>query len=73
MTDGNFEKGPAGTPPAGPPADKEPADAPYQAIRAIPVRHYGRWIAAVVVVVFNLVADVVRVLVDPRARVEERV
>jgi ABC-type dipeptide/oligopeptide/nickel transport system permease component len=29
-------------------------------------------VGAVVVVVFNLVADVVRVLVDPRARVEER-
>ena len=28
-------------------------------------------VAAVVVVVFNLVADVVRVLVDPRARIEE--
>ena len=28
-------------------------------------------IAAVVVVAFNLVADVVRALVDPRARVEE--
>jgi polar amino acid transport system permease protein len=36
--------------------EKEPADAPvatgtpYEAIRAIPVRHYGRWISAVVVV-----------------------
>jgi ABC-type dipeptide/oligopeptide/nickel transport system permease component len=28
-------------------------------------------IAAVVVVAFNLVADVVRAIVDPRARVEE--
>ncbi|MEV6007789.1 amino acid ABC transporter permease [Streptomyces sp. NPDC051976] len=27
------------------------APAPYEAIRAIPVRHYGRWVSAVVVVV----------------------
>jgi polar amino acid transport system permease protein len=31
------------------PADTPPVGAPYQAIRAIPVRHYGRWVAAVVV------------------------
>jgi polar amino acid transport system permease protein len=36
--------------------EKEPVDArvatgtPYEAIRAVPVRHYGRWISAVVVV-----------------------
>ncbi|MYS23866.1 amino acid ABC transporter membrane protein, PAAT family [Streptomyces sp. DvalAA-14] len=51
MTTADFEQGPAGTPPAGPPAAGTATDTPYEAIRAIPVRHYGRWVAAVVVVV----------------------
>ncbi|MEU3061171.1 amino acid ABC transporter permease [Streptomyces subrutilus] len=46
MTD-KIDKGPAATPPAGPGA----AGTPYEAIKAIPVRHYGRWISAVVVAV----------------------
>jgi polar amino acid transport system permease protein len=54
-----FEKGPDGTPPAGPPApgpDKGAPTAtatatPYEAIIAVPVRHYGRWVSGVVVVV----------------------
>ncbi|MET9463359.1 amino acid ABC transporter permease [Streptomyces sp. NPDC006544] len=46
MTDKN-EKGPAATPPAGPGA----SGTPYEAIKAIPVRHYGRWVSGVVVVV----------------------
>ncbi|HEY5833233.1 amino acid ABC transporter permease [Streptomyces sp.] len=59
MTD-KSDKGPDGvTAPAdaaGPPAPREPAatgsaSSPYEAIRAVPVRHYGRWISAVVVVV----------------------
>ncbi|MFC4032493.1 amino acid ABC transporter permease [Streptomyces polygonati] len=50
MTTADFEQGPAGTPPAGPPAAGTRSDTPYEAIRAIPVRHYGRWVAAVVVV-----------------------
>ncbi|MEU9415418.1 amino acid ABC transporter permease [Streptomyces sp. NPDC051000] len=44
MTD-KIDKGPAATP-AGP----GPSGTPYEAIKAIPVRHYGRWISAVVVV-----------------------
>ncbi|MCX5073419.1 amino acid ABC transporter permease [Streptomyces sp. NPDC002039] len=44
MTD-KIDKGPAATP-AGP----GPSATPYEAIKAIPVRHYGRWISAVVVV-----------------------
>jgi polar amino acid transport system permease protein len=36
--------------PVGVPAPAAGAAAPYEAIRAIPVRHYGRWVAAVVVV-----------------------
>ncbi|MGW6877376.1 amino acid ABC transporter permease [Streptomyces xanthophaeus] len=46
MTD-KIDKGPAATPPAGPGA----SGIPYEAIKAIPVRHYGRWISAVVVAV----------------------
>ncbi|WP_371617883.1 amino acid ABC transporter permease [Streptomyces sp. NBC_00454] len=45
MTD-KIDKGPADTPPAGPVA----SGTPYEAIKAIPVRHYGRWISGVVVV-----------------------
>ncbi|MFI8102035.1 amino acid ABC transporter permease [Streptomyces sp. NPDC086023] len=44
MTD-KTDKGPAAAP-AGPGA----SGTPYEAIKAIPVRHYGRWISAVVVV-----------------------
>ncbi|WP_371676704.1 amino acid ABC transporter permease [Streptomyces sp. NBC_01276] len=47
MTD-KIDKGPAETPPAGPGAS---GTTPYEAIKAIPVRHYGRWISAVVVAV----------------------
>jgi polar amino acid transport system permease protein len=39
-----IDKGPAATP-AGP----APSGSPYEAIKAVPVRHYGRWISAVVV------------------------
>ncbi|AYV29885.1 amino acid ABC transporter permease [Streptomyces sp. CJ_13] len=45
MTD-KIEKGPADTPPAGPGA----SGTPYEAIKAIPVRHYGRWVSGVIVV-----------------------
>ncbi len=45
MTD-KIDKGPADTPPAGP----GPSGTPYEAIKAIPVRHYGRWVSGVVVV-----------------------
>ncbi|MFF2773399.1 amino acid ABC transporter permease [Streptomyces sp. NPDC058052] len=44
MTD-KLSKDPAPTPGSGSPAT------PYEAIKAVPVRHYGRWISAVVVVV----------------------
>ncbi|MFK0196233.1 amino acid ABC transporter permease [Streptomyces lavendulae] len=47
MTD-KIDKGSAATPPAGPGAS---GATPYEAIKAIPVRHYGRWISAVVVAV----------------------
>lgn len=47
MTD-KIDKDPAATPPAGPGAS---GTTPYEAIKAIPVRHYGRWISAVVVAV----------------------
>ncbi|MCP3821752.1 amino acid ABC transporter permease [Streptomyces sp. A3M-1-3] len=46
MTD-KIHKGPADTSPSGPGA----SSTPFEAIKAIPVRHYGRWISAVVVVV----------------------
>ncbi|MFF1411057.1 amino acid ABC transporter permease [Streptomyces sp. NPDC058289] len=46
MTD-KIDKDPAATPPAGPGASGNP----YEAIKAIPVRHYGRWISGAVVVV----------------------
>lgn len=46
MTD-KIDKGPAATPPAGPGA----SGTPYEAIKAIPVRHYGRYISGAVVVV----------------------
>jgi polar amino acid transport system permease protein len=43
-----FEKGSAAEEPvAGPP----PGALPYEAIRAVPVRHYGRWVSGVVVLV----------------------
>ncbi|MDA5286068.1 MULTISPECIES: amino acid ABC transporter permease [unclassified Streptomyces] len=42
-----MDKGPAANPPAGPGA----SGTTYEAIKAIPVRHYGRWISAVVVAV----------------------
>ncbi|MET9345392.1 amino acid ABC transporter permease [Streptomyces termitum] len=40
--------GPSATPPGG--LAKTPAAVPYQAIKAVPVRHYGRWVSGVVVV-----------------------
>ncbi|MCX5122529.1 amino acid ABC transporter permease [Streptomyces sp. ZAF1911] len=46
MTD-KIDKDPAATPPAGPGA----SGTPYEAIKAIPVRHYGRWVSGAVVVV----------------------
>ncbi|MGW1769138.1 amino acid ABC transporter permease [Streptomyces sp. NPDC002073] len=46
MTD-KIDKGPADNPPAGPGA----SGTPYEAIKAIPVRHYGRWLSGVIVVV----------------------
>ena len=46
MSDTTAARTPEGT--AGP--AEPPHGSPYEAIRAIPVRHYGRWIAAVVVV-----------------------
>ncbi|MFD9729501.1 amino acid ABC transporter permease [Streptomyces sp. NPDC059072] len=45
MTD-KIEKGPADNPPAGPGA----SGTPYEAIKAIPVRHYGRYVSGVIVV-----------------------
>ncbi|GAA5015239.1 amino acid ABC transporter permease [Streptomyces siamensis] len=50
MTD-NLDKSPADTPPSGPTLSKTsvPAGGP-EAIKAIPVRHYGRWASAVIVV-----------------------
>ncbi|MFE0642580.1 amino acid ABC transporter permease [Streptomyces sp. NPDC058877] len=44
MTD-KISKDPAPTP-----AGSAPSGVPYEAIKAIPVRHYGRWVSAVVVV-----------------------
>ncbi|MFH8254797.1 amino acid ABC transporter permease [Streptomyces roseolus] len=44
MTD-KLSKDPAATP-----AGSGPSGTPYEAIKAIPVRHYGRWISGVVVV-----------------------
>ncbi|MEU3609943.1 amino acid ABC transporter permease [Streptomyces sp. NPDC035033] len=44
MTD-KISKDPAPTP-----AGSAPSGTPYEAIKAIPVRHYGRWISGVVVV-----------------------
>ncbi|WP_425246464.1 amino acid ABC transporter permease [Streptomyces sp. NEAU-NA10] len=51
MTD-KLDKSSAGAPPADrPPVAKESAfSGPPEAIKAIPVRHYGRWVSAVVVV-----------------------
>ncbi|WP_225802603.1 amino acid ABC transporter permease [Streptomyces sp. NK15101] len=37
--------------PAAAPAGPTPPGVPYEAIKAIPVRHYGRWVSGVVVVV----------------------
>ncbi|MFE2171191.1 amino acid ABC transporter permease [Streptomyces sp. NPDC059447] len=45
MTD-KIEKGPADNQPAGPGA----SGTPYEAIKAIPVRHYGRYVSGVIVV-----------------------
>lgn len=45
MTD-KIHKGPADTPPPGPGA----SSSPFEAIKAIPVRHYGRYVSGVVVV-----------------------
>ncbi|MER7950743.1 amino acid ABC transporter permease [Streptomyces sp. NPDC096079] len=36
--------------PAAAPSGSTPSGVPYEAIKAIPVRHYGRWVSAVVVV-----------------------
>ncbi|MFD6363127.1 amino acid ABC transporter permease, partial [Streptomyces roseolus] len=36
--------------PAATPAGSGPSGTPYEAIKAVPVRHYGRWISGVVVV-----------------------
>ncbi|MCZ4120189.1 amino acid ABC transporter permease [Streptomyces sp. H39-S7] len=47
MTD-KFEKEPADAPPSG--SAGTATAVPAEAIRAIPVRHYGRWVSAVVVV-----------------------
>ncbi|MFD8012494.1 amino acid ABC transporter permease [Streptomyces sp. NPDC058955] len=44
MTD-KISKDPAATP-----AGSGPSGTPYEAIKAVPVRHYGRWISGVVVV-----------------------
>ncbi|NML54342.1 amino acid ABC transporter permease [Streptomyces sp. R302] len=44
MTD-KISKDPAATP-----AGSGPSGTPYEAIKAIPVRHYGRWVSGVVVV-----------------------
>ncbi|MEU2545238.1 amino acid ABC transporter permease [Streptomyces roseolus] len=44
MTD-KLSKDPAATP-----AGSGPSGTPYEAIKAVPVRHYGRWISGVVVV-----------------------
>ncbi|MDJ0379288.1 amino acid ABC transporter permease [Streptomyces sp. G-G2] len=49
MTD-KIEKGPAATPPAGPGA----SGTPYEAIKAIPVRHYGRYVSGAVVIALLL-------------------
>lgn len=48
----NFDKEPAGGPPAGsgPPAPIVPGASGPVPIKAIPVRHYGRWIGAVAVI-----------------------
>ncbi|WP_245771244.1 amino acid ABC transporter permease [Actinacidiphila guanduensis] len=35
--------------PDSPPRDAVPGGQPYEAIRAVPVRHYGRWVAGLVV------------------------
>ncbi|WP_434096634.1 amino acid ABC transporter permease [Streptomyces nitrosporeus] len=48
MTD-MFDKAPGGPSAAGPPVSKAATVAP-ETIRAVPVRHYGRWISGVVVV-----------------------
>ncbi|MFF5500577.1 amino acid ABC transporter permease [Streptomyces roseolus] len=44
MTD-KISKDPAATP-----AGSAPSGTPYEAIKAVPVRHYGRWVSGVVVV-----------------------
>ncbi|MEV6653096.1 amino acid ABC transporter permease [Streptomyces sp. NPDC051219] len=49
MTD-KFDKVPADEPPKGSAVTKEGATAPPEQIKAIPVRHWGRWVSGVVVV-----------------------
>jgi polar amino acid transport system permease protein len=50
MTD-KLDKSAAGAPPADqPPVAKDAFSGPPEAIKAIPVRHYGRWVSAVVVI-----------------------
>ncbi|WP_455354048.1 amino acid ABC transporter permease [Streptomyces sp. SYSU K217416] len=48
MTD-KFDKVPADEPPAGSAVTKGVAAAPHEQIKAIPVRHWGRWVSGVVV------------------------
>ena len=48
MTD-KFEKAPADTPPAGEVSTSESAT-PSEAIKAIPVRHFGRWASGIIVI-----------------------
>ncbi|MFD0070612.1 amino acid ABC transporter permease, partial [Streptomyces sp. NPDC127574] len=51
MTD-NLDKSPEDTPPPGGTVTKDAASGPSpESIKAIPVRHYGRWVSGVVVVV----------------------
>ncbi|MFF3768363.1 amino acid ABC transporter permease [Streptomyces sp. NPDC001922] len=49
MSDKFKKESDGGTPPDGPQVSKETASVPPEDIRAIPVRHYGRWVSAVVV------------------------
>jgi polar amino acid transport system permease protein len=45
-----FDKGAAGDPPGEPPVSQETATpVPPEEIRAIPVRHYGRWVSGLIV------------------------
>ncbi|MER5974361.1 amino acid ABC transporter permease [Streptomyces sp. NPDC002055] len=49
MSDKFKKESDGGTPPDGPQVSQETASVPPEDIRAIPVRHYGRWVSAVVV------------------------